>query len=308
MGKVIIGYKAFDKDLACRGFQYEAGKTYELEGKLEICKIGFHFCENLADCFKYYPTNSRIAEVIALGKIITQDDKSCTDKIHILRELSQKEIFQKTNIGIGNTDILNEGNYNSGIQNCGKYNSGGKNKGNYNSGANNKGNYNSGDNNIGDENTGESNIGNYNTGDHNRGNGNVGSCNCGANNSGLHNVGNYNAGDGNIGNYNTGDFNKSDWCLGALNTEPESQYIRLFNKESNLTFNDWKDHPAKKVLIYIYNLSFSGRNKQSIWESLLQPDKEAVLNLPNFDAAIFKEITGIDVNLKDTIEKLVSNT
>ena len=47
-------YKAFKGDLICRGFQYEEGKTYEIEGKPELCKQGFHACLNLKDVFNYY--------------------------------------------------------------------------------------------------------------------------------------------------------------------------------------------------------------------------------------------------------------
>jgi hypothetical protein len=47
------GYKAFNKDLTCRGFQYEIGKTYEMDGEIEICRRGFHFCESISDCYKF---------------------------------------------------------------------------------------------------------------------------------------------------------------------------------------------------------------------------------------------------------------
>lgn len=56
-------YKGFDKDLKCRGFQYEIGKEYE-ENAADICYKGFHACENPMDVFRYYnPADSRYCEV-----------------------------------------------------------------------------------------------------------------------------------------------------------------------------------------------------------------------------------------------------
>ena len=56
-------YKGFDKNLRCKGFQYEIGKTYETD-KAELCKKGFHACENPLDVFYYYsPSDSRYCEV-----------------------------------------------------------------------------------------------------------------------------------------------------------------------------------------------------------------------------------------------------
>lgn len=51
--KTVKGYKGFDKNLKCRDFQYEIGKEYETE-RAELCKEGFHFCENPHDVLSYY--------------------------------------------------------------------------------------------------------------------------------------------------------------------------------------------------------------------------------------------------------------
>src|SRR5699024_6839039 len=56
-------YKGIDKDLKCRDFQYEIGKTYT-EDKAELCNAGFHACEHPLDCMNYYePGESRYCEV-----------------------------------------------------------------------------------------------------------------------------------------------------------------------------------------------------------------------------------------------------
>jgi hypothetical protein len=48
------GYKGFDKDLKCRGFQYEVGKTYECKGGVVLCENGFHFCKDPKQIYGYY--------------------------------------------------------------------------------------------------------------------------------------------------------------------------------------------------------------------------------------------------------------
>ena len=78
--ETIKGYKGFDKDLKCRGFQYEVGKTYETD-YAKTCKHGFHFCENPFDVFGYYPPCgnnglNRFCEVYGCGEIDKDDDCS----------------------------------------------------------------------------------------------------------------------------------------------------------------------------------------------------------------------------------------
>jgi len=83
------GYKAFDKDMKCRGFQYEVGKEYG-EPEAEICEKGFHFCENPLDVLSYYDLcESTFAEVEATGKTVGHDgnSKHATTKIKIKAKL-----------------------------------------------------------------------------------------------------------------------------------------------------------------------------------------------------------------------------
>ena len=82
-------YKAFDKDLSCRGFKYEVGKEYEETGDIKACKKGFHACPYPLDVFGYYaPAGSRFCEVEQSGKIDdSESDKVCSSKIRIGAEL-----------------------------------------------------------------------------------------------------------------------------------------------------------------------------------------------------------------------------
>ena len=88
--KIIRGFKGFDKDLKCRGFQYEIGKDYEHEGEVKCCERGFHFCENPFDVFRYYsPSDSRYCEVECDGNAdkANDDSKVATSHIHISSEI-----------------------------------------------------------------------------------------------------------------------------------------------------------------------------------------------------------------------------
>ena len=127
MTKIIKSFKGFDKDLKCRGFQYEIGKEYE-EKEAKACHCGFHACEHPLDVFGYYaPNDSRYCEVEQSGKIDkSESDKTCSTKIKIGAELSLKDIvaaaikftFEKSTPG--NTKHAT-GNYgaSSATGNCG---------------------------------------------------------------------------------------------------------------------------------------------------------------------------------------------
>ena len=98
--KTIKGFKGFDKDLKCKGFQYEVGKTFEEDGEVKVCEKGFHFCENPADVFVYYPPSydgslNRFCEVSGSGKMDKESDgsKVACSKIHISAEIGLKGLI-----------------------------------------------------------------------------------------------------------------------------------------------------------------------------------------------------------------------
>ena len=87
-------YKGFNKDMTCRGFQYEIGKAYETDAA-DLCSIGFHACENPLDCFGHYaPATSRYCEVEIEdnGQRSPEDSKVVGKKIKIGAELSTEQI------------------------------------------------------------------------------------------------------------------------------------------------------------------------------------------------------------------------
>jgi len=115
------GFKAYDSDLTCRGFKYEVGKEYE-EETAELCKSGFHFCENPLDTLNYYDLiddNCKIArftKIEALDEIINDGDKSVTKKIKIGAELeiegfiraSFDFLWEKTNKNARKDTFINQ--------------------------------------------------------------------------------------------------------------------------------------------------------------------------------------------------------
>ena len=91
----MIGYKGFDKNFCCRGYQYEVGKTYHHNGKLIICESGFHFCDTPLAVFEFYkPTESRFALVETSDNIVSNNNhKFCTDELKIIKELSLHDLI-----------------------------------------------------------------------------------------------------------------------------------------------------------------------------------------------------------------------
>ena len=94
----IIAYKGFNEDLSCRGFQYEIGKEYCLEGELELCVNGFHACQNPLDVFDYYSMSlyTRYAMVELFGDVdfATDNKKLCATNIRIVKEMSIDELVE----------------------------------------------------------------------------------------------------------------------------------------------------------------------------------------------------------------------
>ena len=270
----VKGYKVFNPDWTCS--PNGNTKKYTCPGKFEEditpvrCGHGMHFCRKASDCFNYYnfdPKN-KVAEVIAYGDIVEEGDKCCTNKLEIVREIPWQELLTIVNTGKDCTGLCNTGDWNTG---------------------------------------------NWNTGNRNTGNCNTGNCNTGEWNTGNRNTGNWNTGDWNTASYNTGCFNT---------IEPK---IMLFNKPSDMTYRDWLNSDAKyllnqipkDVVEWVYEEDMTYEEKaanptyettggylkvldesecgQIWWDSLSEYQKNIIKSMPNFDAEIFEQCTGIKV-------------
>ena len=253
----IKAYKAFDSNLACIGFQYEVGKEYHHKGKLELCKSGFHVCPKLVDCFNYYPfdnTKTRVAEVLVWGKVKYED--------------------AGVKLCASNIKVVRELPWSKVLFLC-----------------------NSGNSNSGYGNTGDCNSGNHNTGDWNSGN---------------HNSGYGNSGDWNSGNWNSGYLNTSaqKYCFIFNKPVEKSVLAQLeFPKFMRFILTEWI--PDSKMSRYekarypkyattggylkeyaykeAFRKSFEKARRKSDWPK----QRQKLLDLPNFDAKVFEEISGI---------------
>ena len=274
--------KGFDKNLRCRGMQFEIGKTYDTgyTENLELCSCKvFHFCKSLENVHEFYSAkveeNNRFCEIEVLGELVEDERKCGSNKIKILREITGEELAMLRGLKNGNTGLFNTGDMNTGDMNTGDRNTGDRNTGYWNTG----------DRNTGDWNTGDMNTGYWNTGDR-----------------------------------NTGMFNVCDRSTGLFNTEEKT--VPIFNKDSGLTwkeifYKDWyavlrsgsfkltewiwyteeemEDSPIRQAIQgYLKQYTFE-EACLNWWDSLSNEAKELIKTIPNFDKEIFKQITGIEV-------------
>ena len=152
----IEGYKIFNRDMTCRGFQFKLGMNELGNDKpLSLCGNGFHFCKYPSGVWSYYQEGRvfkvRGYDVLDEPTTPGADYKMCCRKIEILEEM------------------FPGGNGNAGDRNAGNWNTGDRNTGNGNAGDRNAGDRNTGDRNTGDRNTGDRNTGNWNAGDRHSG-------------------------------------------------------------------------------------------------------------------------------------------
>ena len=279
------GYKVFNSDWTCRGYQYEVGKTYEIAESPKCCKVGFHFCEKLVDCFNYYSfdPNNKVAEIEAIGEIHFDDtnSKCCTNKIVILKELTWAEVLDMCNTGKGNSGYRNSGNRNSGKGNSGHRNSGSWNSGDRNSGYYNSGSWNSGNYNSGHHNSGHYNSGHYNSGDHNSGY-------CNTNSPKVR-----------MFNHET-EFDFNDESIDRFNEIlfdcPQSYKYSDFIDKSEMSEEEIIKHPECETIGGYIKTIIVEADKQKWWdEDVSDDDKEFIKSLPYFDADIFYECVGVRV-------------
>lgn len=232
--------KGFDKNLCCRGMQFEIGKTYETGAKdneISLCSnTVFHYCDSIQNVHQHYSCNpnkgNRFCEIEVLGAEVSDEEKCGSNKIRIVREIVGDEL--KTLLGMinGNAGLFNTGNCNSGYRN---------------------------------------------------------------------------SGDRNSGNWNSGCFNSCEGSNGVFCNEPDKN-IRIFNQPSGMSLQDfirsryydalvsepleltWWDEETKTLKNRSYKEACT-----IWWEKLTEENKKIIQQIPNFDADVFFDITGIRV-------------
>ena len=247
------GYKVFNPDWTCRGFQYEVGHSYTMDKEPICCDRGFHFCEKASDCFQYYKFNpdNKVAEVEAFGDIDTEGIKSCTNKIKIIREIPWSELLNIVNEGKGCTGLCNTGN----------------------------------------RNTGNRNTGNRNTGDCNTGNRNTGDWNSTSFSSGVFNTEEakiliFNK----PSDWSYRDWLHSD-ARYLLNQIPKNVVEWVWS--CNMTDEEKEQHPEYETTDGYLKILDESECGQIWWDGLTEEQKEVIRNIPNYDKEIFEKITGI---------------
>ena len=274
----VKGYKVFRPDWSCspngNTKQYTCPGKFEEEGELDVCGHGMHFCQTAADCFNYYDfdSNNKVAEVIAYGEVQTEGDKSCTDKLEIVREIPWDEVLRIVNIGKNCTGRCNTGDCNTGDWNTGDCNTG--------------------DCNTGNRNTGNRNTGDWNTGDWNSCNQSTG-CFCTEQQPIMF-------------------FNKpSTWSLedwyrsearSLMNQIPKDVVEWIY--EEDMTDEEKAEHPTYKTTGGYLKVLDESECGQIWWDGLSEHEKMVIENLPNFDPKLFRQCTGIDVGETTVLQNI----
>ncbi len=212
--KIYKGYKATDKNVKCKGYQFVPGEWHKLDNDdpLELCKNGFHFCVHPSGPWSYYSKPGTRLWKIEAKDVLEGEPVPGTEQKHCSRWIRLVE------------EIVVDGNRNTGDYNTGHYNTGNRNTGNRNTGNSNTGHYNTGDYNTGHYNTGNRNTGNRNTGNYN---------------TGYYNTGYSNTGDYNTGNCNTGWLNATDSSPDFCSIVPPT--VKCFGIETGMTSNCFID-------------------------------------------------------------------
>jgi hypothetical protein len=273
--EVVHGFKVFRPDWTCspngNTKQYTCPGKFEEEGELDVCGHGMHFCENAADCFNYYDfdSNNKVAEVIAYGTVLKEGDKSCTDKLEIVREIPWDEVLRIVNTGKNCTGRCNTGDWNTGDWNTGNRNTGNRNTGNRN---------------TGNRNTGDWNTGDWNTGDWNKS---------------SFNTGCFMTEEQKIMFFNKpSDWTYNDWLRSdaryLLNRIPKNVVEWIYSED--MTDEEKAEHPTHETTGGYLKVLDESDCGQLWWGSLSDRQKNIIKALPNFDPEIFEQCTGINVN------------
>ena len=253
---MVKGYKVFNPDWTCKGKQYTCPGTFEEDVNPSVCNVGMHFCKNAADCFRCYDFDPNNHVAEVIAHGTVAEGE---DKCATNKLEIVREIPWAEVLEIVNTGKACTGRCNSGDWNSGNWNSG-----------------------------------------------------------------NRNSGDWNSGDWNSGDWNKTSFSNGCFNTV--SPKIYMFNKPTDWTLEHWLNcraryllnqiddcpleyvwfdsmtdeekavHPEAKTTGGYLKERTTADNARKWWAGLSADDRNIIFSLPNFDAAIFKEITGIDVD------------
>ena len=256
---VIRGFKVFNPDWTCRNKQYTCPGAFEEDVTPSVCDRGMHFCKKAADCFNYYSFNPE-------------------NKVAEVIALAERTVEDGDKCATNYLEIVREISWQEVLEIV------------------------------------------------NTGKGCTGLCNSGNRNSGDCNSGDWNSGNRNSGDCNSGDWNKCSFSNGCFNTvEPK---IYLFNKPSDWTYRDWLNSDARyllnqipgDVLEYVWFEDMTDEKKTAHpeakttggylkqldnsecgsiwWRGLNDYEKSIIKAIPNFDKEIFKEITGVDVDME----------